>query len=237
MFPLPLPQSPTNARSHTLCSNVAWLLTQPLVKKIKEKCCSTASSQLSSVSQVSKKTVDSSCLESSSPRANLPYNVPTFLIPLTAVPSHFSFIQHTMKLITIHVHTLPKPTYTTFVMLRALQAWAIHWSRQQNRMSSDNFTVSPKIEYRLRQLSPCNPDTSRCPQKPTCGYNLRPCLYFCFWLEASGYQLLTRLLIPWVLWLSVLIQGFGPFSLGGKLLPPPRHRDPVSLSPNWPPPW
>ena len=96
MFPLPLPQSPTNARSHTLCSNVAWLLTQPLVKKIKEKCCSTASSQLSSVSQVSKKTVDSSCLESSSPRANLPYNVPTFLIPLTAVPSHFSFIQHTI---------------------------------------------------------------------------------------------------------------------------------------------
>lgn len=132
------------------------------------------------------------------------------------------------RLTHIDIHSLNS------TMLPTLQAWAIHWSRQQNSMSSDNFTASPKIEYRLRQLSPCNPDTLRCPQKPTCGYNLCPCRYCCFWLEASSRQLLTRLLILWVLWLSVLIQGFGPFSLGGKLLPPSRHRDPVSLSPNWP---
>lgn len=172
-----------------------------------------------------------------------PCRSPTYntYIPISPDRSSKSYQVYTM-LYAVNNHPRSRLTHIDIhslnsTMLTTLQAWAIHWSRQQNRMSSDKFTVLPKIEYRLRQLSPCNPDTSRCPQKPTCGYNLRPCLYFCFWLEASGYQLFTRLLIPWVLWLSVLIQGFGPFSLGGKLLPPPRHRDPVSLSPNWPPPW
>ena len=199
MFPLPLPQSPTNARSHTLCSNVAWLLTQPLVKKIKEKCCSTASSQLSSVSQVSKKTVDSSCLESSSPRANLPYNVPTFLIPLTAVPSHFSFIQHTIRSKIIHVlpyltpHNRFSPTCGDYRLELSIDLD----SKTECHPTISLFHLQSSTEWSTYAHTP---DTSRCPQTPTCKYHLRPCLYYCFRLVASSDRLLTEISsieFPW----------------------------------------
>ena len=114
------------------------------------------------------------------------------IYPLTAVPSHFSFIQHTIRSKIIHVlpyltpHNRFSPTCGDYRLELSIDLD----SKTECHPTISLFHLQSSTEWSTYAHTP---DTSRCPQKPTCKYYLRPCRYYYFRLVASSNWLLTEI--------------------------------------------